>query len=65
MSLMVKRISLILATMIVVTVPIVLVGQALEFGGLAWLGALVVALLLVSLVDRDYFYGSAPKTHSR
>jgi hypothetical protein len=50
--------------MVAITVPTVLIGQALDFGGLAWLGALLVDLLLVSLVDRDYFYGSPPETHS-
>jgi hypothetical protein len=65
MSLVVKRVARILLAMIAITVPIVLIGEALHFGGLAWLGALLVGLLLVSLVDRDYFYGSPPETHSR
>jgi hypothetical protein len=64
MSLVVKRIARILLAMVAITVPIVLIGEALDFGGLAWLGALLVGLLLVSLVDRDYFYGP-PKTHAR
>ncbi|HEY1357057.1 MAG TPA: hypothetical protein VGF21_02015 [Thermoleophilaceae bacterium] len=62
---MARRIALILLAMVAVTIPIVLVGQALDFSGLAWLGALVVALLLVSLVDRDYFYGPPAKPRSR
>jgi hypothetical protein len=65
MSLVVKRVARILLAMVAITVPIGLIGEALDFGGLAWLGALVVGLLLVSLVDRDYFYGSPSETHSR
>jgi hypothetical protein len=65
MSLVVKRVARILLAMIAMTVPIVMIGEALDFGGLAWLGALLVGLLLVSLVDRDYFYGSPFETHSR
>jgi hypothetical protein len=34
-----------------------LIGEALEFGGLAWLAGLVVVLVLASLVDREGFYG--------
>jgi hypothetical protein len=64
MSLVVKRVARILLAMVAITVPTVLIGEVLDFGGLAWLGALLVDLLLVSLVDRDYFYGSPPETHS-
>jgi hypothetical protein len=63
MSLVVKRIAVILLAIVVVSFAVVLIGEALDFGGLAWLGALVVALLLVSLVDREYFYG--PPSRSR
>jgi hypothetical protein len=34
-----------------------LIGEALEFGGFAWLAGLVVVLVLASLVDREGFYG--------
>jgi hypothetical protein len=41
----------------ILTVPYVLIGEALDFGGLAWLGGFVVVLVLASLADREGFYG--------
>jgi hypothetical protein len=38
-------------------VLLALIGETLEFGGLAWLAGLVVVLVLASLVDREGFYG--------
>ena len=64
MTSVVKRIGVIAAAMVVVGFAITLIGEALDFGGLAWLGALLVGLLLVSLVDREYFYGPSERTRS-
>lgn len=33
------------------------VGDALHFGGLAWLAVLLGLMFLTSLVDREWFYG--------
>jgi peptidoglycan/LPS O-acetylase OafA/YrhL len=41
----------------VLTVPLVLIGETLDFGGLAYLAGLVVVLVLASLGDREGFYG--------
>lgn len=35
-----------------------LVGEQLGFDGAAYLGSLFVGMFLVSLIDRDRFYGS-------
>jgi hypothetical protein len=47
----------------ILLVPVVAIAEALDFGGLAWLVAFVVVLLLASLVDREGFYG--PREPSR
>jgi hypothetical protein len=38
-------------------VPAVLLGEALHFGGLAWLATLIALILATSLFDREGFYG--------
>ena len=38
-------------------VPAVCIGEALHFGGFAWLVTLVVLMLVTSLFDREGFYG--------
>jgi Na+/H+ antiporter NhaD/arsenite permease-like protein len=48
-------------TLAVLCVPAVLIGQALDFGGLAWLVTLLLVMVLASLVDREGFYGANPK----
>jgi hypothetical protein len=60
-----KRFLLALMTMVVLMVPAVLIGQALEFGGLAWLATLLVVMLLGALVDRPGFYGGAQPPRPR
>jgi hypothetical protein len=39
------------------TVPVVLVGKALGFDGLAWFGVLLAMMFFTSLFDREGFYG--------
>jgi len=39
------------------------IGQALDFGGLAWLLTLVVVMFAISAFDRERFYG--PRTPHR
>lgn len=46
-----------------ITVLGVLVGEALNFGGMAWILTLIVVMLGVSVVDRERFYG--PRTPNR
>ena len=41
----------------VLTVPLVLIGEALHFGGLAYLAGLIVVMVVASLADREGFYG--------
>jgi len=56
-------ILLILAGLAIAAVAAV-IGQALDFGGLAWLLALVVVMLAISAVDRERFYGArTPHRH--
>ena len=38
-------------------VPVVAIGEALGFGSLAWIAAIMAILVLVSLIDREGFYG--------
>lgn len=45
-------------------VPVTFIGEALDFGGLAWLAALVALMFVASLVDREGFYGE-PHPFSR
>ncbi|MDQ3678524.1 MAG: hypothetical protein M3401_17295 [Actinomycetota bacterium] len=37
-----------------------LIGDALDFGGLAWIGTLIAVMLTVSAFDRERFYGPRP-----
>lgn len=50
---------LISAGLVIATVG-ALVGDALDFGGLAWIVALVVMMLAISVLDRERFYGPRP-----
>jgi hypothetical protein len=60
-----RRFVLALMTMVVLMVPAVLIGEALDFGGLAWLATLLVVMLLGALVDRPGFYGTAQRPRPR
>jgi glutamate racemase len=42
---------------VLLCIPVGVIGEALHFGGLAWLAAVMVVGLLASLVDRDGCYG--------
>jgi hypothetical protein len=53
-----RSLLLIGAAAITVGVSIGLVGKALDFGSAAYLAALVVGVLVVSLVDRDRFWAA-------
>ena len=37
-----------------------IVGQALDFNGVAYFGAMLLGMLLVSLTDRERFWGVGP-----
>ena len=52
-----KRTALAVTVGAIMCVPAVMLGEALHFGGLAWLGLLVLLMLITSLLDREYFYG--------
>lgn len=39
-------------------VPVVAIGEALGFGTLAWIVAIVAVVVVASLVDREGFYGT-------
>ena len=60
-----KRFLLAVATMVVLMVPAVLLGEALDFGGTAWLATVVVVMVLGSLVDLSGFYGTQHQPRSR
>ena len=36
------------------------IGQALDFNGVAYFGAMLLGMLLVSLTDRERFWGVGP-----
>ncbi len=42
---------------VVLAIPLTVVGEALDFASLAWIPAVLALLLLVSLIDREGFYG--------
>ncbi len=44
-------------------VPVVAIGEALGFGSIAWIAAIMAILVVVSLIDREGFYG--PRRQSR
>jgi hypothetical protein len=46
------------AAAVAVAVLIAVIGAALEFGSAAYLGALVLGILVVSLIDRDRFWAA-------
>jgi hypothetical protein len=54
-----KPTALALAVGALLLVPIGAVGRALDFGAVAQLVTLVVVMLLASLVDRKWFWGSS------
>lgn len=60
MNVMNRTIHVIVATLLLGAV-LAVIGTTLNFSGLAWMAGLVVAMLLVSLVDRPAFYG--PRHH--
>jgi hypothetical protein len=60
-----KRFLLALLVACVLVVPASLIGEALDFGGLAWLATLLVVVSLAGLVDRPGFYGTQRRPHSR
>ena len=59
-----SRTILAFATLALLCVPMALIGQALDFSGWAWMGALVVVMVLASLVDREGFYGTTRRRHA-
>lgn len=56
MKAMVRLLTALLAGLVVLVVG-VLVFNALDVGGIAWLGLLLVATIVTSLVDHERFYG--------
>jgi hypothetical protein len=60
-----KRFLLALLVACVLVVPAGLIGEALDFGGLAWLATLLVIVALAGLVDRPGFYGTQRHPRSR
>jgi len=42
-------------------VPVVAIAEAIRFGSLAWVAAIMAVLVVVSLVDREGFYGPRPR----
>ncbi|MCA1679891.1 MAG: hypothetical protein LC777_13550 [Actinobacteria bacterium] len=46
-------------------VPVVAIGEALDFGGLAWVVAIVAVGVVASLFDREGFYGPRPGSQAR
>ena len=44
-------------------VPVVAIGEAVGFGSLAWVAAILAVAVVASRVDRDGFYG--PRRPSR
>jgi hypothetical protein len=59
-----NRTILAFVTLALLCVPMALIGQALDFSGWAWMGALVVVMVLASLVDREGFYGASHRRHA-
>jgi predicted branched-subunit amino acid permease len=55
-----RAIQVVLAT-VTVGIALGVVGEALGFSGWAYLAGLLVAMMLVSFVDRDGFYGTGPR----
>jgi predicted branched-subunit amino acid permease len=55
-----RTIQVVLAT-VTVGIALGVAGETLGFSGWAYLAGLVVAMMLVSLVDRDGFYGTGPR----
>lgn len=54
----VSRIPLIGAAIVVVALAIVLLGEALNLGGVYYLVAFFIGLFVIGLTDRDRFYGA-------
>ena len=48
---------------IALIVPVALIGDALDFGSIAWIVAVVAVAAIASLIDREGFYG--PPRQSR
>lgn len=46
---------------IALLVPVVAVGEALDFGSLAWIAAILAIGIIASLIDREGFYGPRPQ----
>lgn len=42
---------------IALLVPVVAIGEALGFGSLAWIAAIIAIGVVASLIDREGFYG--------
>jgi hypothetical protein len=51
------RTLLTVVALIALTIGAGVIGEALDFNGVAYFGALLVVMLLVSLTDRERFYG--------
>ena len=59
----VNRTALAFLVGVVLAIPVALAGEALGFGSLAWIAAVVAILLIASAIDREGFYG--PPRQSR
>ncbi len=46
-------------------VPVVAIGEAADFGSLAWIATIMGVLVVVSLIDREGFYGPRPGRGAR
>jgi len=50
--------ALIAAAIVIFAVAVALIGEALSFSSAAYLAALVIGLLAISMIDRDRFWGA-------
>ncbi len=57
-----NRTGLALLVAVVLAVPVALIGEALGFGSLAWIAAVLAILVVASLIDREGFYGTASQS---
>lgn len=60
-----NRTLLALLAGVALLVPVVAIGEALGFGSLAWIAAIMAIVVVVSLIDREGFYGPRPPGRTR
>ena len=53
-----NRTVLALLVGVALAIPVALIGEALGFGSLAWIAAVMAIVVVVSLIDREGFYGT-------